>query len=190
MTVVAKRDLILVKGMTLLETLVAMFMLVMFFGVFVAVLEVTSRFVGEVENEFSTPKGVLIDHQEIQLELDELVEVLTQPGISKNRLDGQVSGAKQIAFDVGTDPDQACTPAGSNPLIYWGLPGPSLSFPDGYRICLWRGGSALAEASLSDLSKDASNANPGIYVLQALPVQADAARLPTRRVFCRPRPFC
>ena len=30
----------------------------------------------------------------------------------------------------------------------------------------------------------------GIYLLQALPEQLSSASLPTRRLFCRPRPFC
>jgi hypothetical protein len=174
--------------MTLLEMVVAMMMLVMFTGVVVAVLEVTSRYAGEVESGPQGSNGVLIDHQEIQIGLDQLAEVLGQPGISKDRLDGLVPGEPQIAFAPSTNPDQACAPAGSDPLQYWRLPGPRLLFPPGYRICVWRTG--LVEASTTDLLSNASGARAGIYVLQALPERADAASLPTRRLFCRPRPFC
>ena len=185
-------------GMTMLEMLVSVLILVMFFGIFVAVLEVSFRFAAEVEpafepgskSESGQSKGVLIDHQEIQQEFDELVMVLSQPGIAKLRFDGYVTGARQIAFSPTTDPDKACAPADSNPLQYWGLPGPSLKFPDGYRICVWKTG--LVESSPYALARDQGqgNAYPGIYILQALPERADAARLPTRRVFCRPRPYC
>ena len=174
--------------MTLLEMVVAMMMLVMFTGVVVAVLEVTSRFAGEVESGQQGSNGVLIDHQEIQIGLDQLAEVLGQPGISKDRLNGLVPGEAQIAFAPSADPDQACAPAGSNPLLQWGLPGPALRFPPGYRICVWRTG--LVEASTEALVRGDAGARAGIYVLQALPERADAASLPTRRLFCRPRPFC
>ena len=174
--------------MTLLEMVVAMMMLVMFTGVVVAVLEVTSRFAGEVESAQQGANGVLIDHQEIQIGLDQLAEVLGQPGISKDRLNGLVTGYPQIAFASSTDPVQACAPADSDPLQVWRLPGPKLLFPPGYRICVWTTG--LAEASTEALVRGDAGAKAGIYVLQALPERSDAASLPTRRLFCRPRPFC
>ena len=178
-------------GMSLLEMVVAMLMLVMFTGVVVAVLGITARFSGEVQGDVTKSNGVLIDHQEIQIALDSLVEVLSQPGLSKARLEGNVPGKVRIAYASTADPDQACAPAGSNPLAYWGLSGPVLDFPSSYRICLWQTG--LAESSMESLASPDwpnNNAKPGIYVLQALPERADAATLPTRRVFCRPRPFC
>ena len=179
------------SGMSLLEMVVAMSLLVMFTGVVAAVLEVTSRFAGEVESGAQGSNGVLIDHQEIQLGLDQLAEVLGQPGISKDRLNGLVAGYPQIAFAPSADPDQACAPAGSDPLQQWNLPGQALSFPPGYRICVWNTG--LVEASTQALvreDREDVGARAGIYVLQALPERSDAANLPTRRLFCRPRPFC
>ena len=178
-------------GMSLLEMVVAMLMLVMFTGVVVAVLEITARFSDEVQGDVTKSNGVLIDHQEIQIALDSLVEVLSQPGLSKARLEGNVPGKKRIAHTSAADPDQACAPAGSYPLAFWGVSGPVLDFPSSYRICLWQ--TRLAESSMESLASPDwpnNNAKPGIYVLQALPERADAATLPTRRVFCRPRPFC
>ena len=178
-------------GMSLLEMVVAMMMLVMFTGVVVAVLEITARFSGEFQGDITKSNGVLIDHQEIQIAFDSLVDVLSQPGLSKARLEGNVPGKVRIAYAFTSDPAQSCAPAGSNPLAFWGLSGPELHFPSSYRICLWQTG--LAESSMDSLvSSDWPNnsAKPGIYVLQALPERADAATLPTRRVFCRPRPFC
>lgn len=176
------------SGMSLLEVVVAVALLVTFTGVVVSVLEVTSRFAGEVESGSQGTNGVLIDQQEIQLGLDQLAEVLRQPAISKSRLEGKVPGYPRIAFPLSADPDQACAPAGSDPLQRWRLPGEPLSFPPGYRICVWSTG--LVEASVAALLTNAAGARAGIYVLQALPERSDAASLPTRRLFCRPRPFC
>ena len=180
-------------GMSLLEVVVAMLMLVMFTGVVVTVLEVSARFSGETESGEGGSNGVLIDHQEIQREFDTLIEVLNQPGITKERLTGinMQAGEKRVAFTSTDPPDEACAPAGSDPLAFWGLPGPSLKFPSKYRICLWQ--TSLVEASIRDLASDGwpqNNAKAGIYVLQALPERSDAAALPTRRLFCRPRPYC
>ena len=64
-------------------------------------------------------------------------------------------------------------------------------FPAGYSICLWQ--TSFEEASLQSLATDAWPGNKekaGLYILQALPDVADAATLPTRRLFCRPRPYC
>ena len=181
------------QGMSLLEMVVAMLMLVMFTGVVVTALGVTARFAGEIESGEKGSNGVLIHHQEIQIGFDQLAQVLSQPGITKERLMGMnlKSGQKRIAFSSTADPDNACAPAGSDPLAYWGLPGPSFIFPSNYRICVWQTG--LVEASIKDLATDGwpqNNAKAGIYVLQALPERSDAANLPTRRLFCRPRPYC
>ena len=178
-------------GMSLLEMVVAMLMLVMFTGVVVAVLEITARFSDEVQGDVTKSNCVLIDNQEIQIAFDSLVDVLSQPGLSKDRLEGNVPGKVRIAHASTSDPDQSCAPAGSNPLAFWGLSGPVLDFPSSYRICLWQSG--LAEASIKSLTSPnwpKNNAKPGILCPAGLPERADSATLPTRRVFCRPRPFC
>ena len=73
-------------GMTLLEMIVAMAMLVVFTGVVVLVMQFTLRFFTDSEsgeqNEFEVSNGVLIDHLEIQMAMDRLVEVLSQPGVA------------------------------------------------------------------------------------------------------------
>ena len=179
------------RGMTLLEVLVAILMLTVFTGVVAVVMEFTFRFLGEAEsgekNEFEVSNGVLIDHQEIQIVMDQLVEVLSQPGISKERLLGQEAGYRQIAFDPDqTDPQTACP--STDPVTQWELPMPTITLPPGYRLCLWT--TTEQEDGMSDLLADADGAQPGIYLLQALPEQVNATTLPTRRLFCRPRPFC
>ena len=176
------------QGMTFLEVLVAILMLTVFTGVVALVMEFTFRFLGEAEsgekNEFEVSNGVLIDHQEIQIVMDQLVEVLAQPGLSKERLLGQEAGYPQIAFDPDqTDPGTACP--STDPVTQWHLPMPIITLPPGYRLCLWM--TTKRESGMSSLL---AGAKPGIYLLQALPERLSATTLPTRRLFCRPRPFC
>ena len=178
------------QGMTLLEVLLALLMLVVFTGVVAVVMEFTLRFLGTAEsgekNQFDVSNGVLIDHQEIQIAMDQLVEVLSQPGISKDRLVGGLEGIPQIAFAPGVNPELACV-AGS-PVQQWDLPMPAIVLPAGYRLCLWM--TTERESDLPSLLAGTTGAKPGIYLLQALPVRLSATSLPTRRLFCRPRPFC
>ena len=176
------------RGMSLLEVLVAILMLVVFTGVVAMVMEFTFRFLGEAEsgerNQFDVSNGVLIDHQEIQLAMDQIVEVLAQPGISQQRLLGNESGKPQIAFDPDADLPQRACPA-FDPITAWGLLMNPISLPPGYRLCVWT--TTAKEPSLDALQ---NGAKPGIYLLQALPERLSSTNLPTRRLFCRPRPFC
>ena len=197
-------------GMTLLESLVAIIMLVVFTSVVALVMQFTLRFFSAAEsgdrNEFEVSNGVLIDHQQIQMAMDDLVEVLSQPGISLERLKGlercsaddppsscaactddfDESCRPQIAFDSGSDPQLACPAA--RPVTQWGLPMPEVSLPPGYRLCLWK--TTAVESPIGNLLEDRAGAQPGVYLLQALPESLSSASLPTRRLFCRPRPFC
>ena len=176
------------RGMSLLEVLVAILMLVVFTGVVAMVMEFTFRFIGEAEsgerNQFDVSNGVLIDHQEIQLAMDQIVEVLSQPGLTKQRLLGNEPGKPQIAFDPSADSPQTACPA-VDPISAWALPMGSISLPPGYRLCVWQ--TTVKEPSLEELD---DGAKPGVYLLQALPEQLSSSNLPTRRLFCRPRPFC
>ena len=188
-------------GMTILELIVAVLMLVVFTGVVAMVMEFTFRFMRDSEaeecktkqsqlcqanEEIRTSNGVLIDHKEIQHSMDLLVDMLSSPGISKERLDGKVIGKPRIAFDpVMDDPSVACV--ASDPVQQWDLPMQKISIPSGYRLCLWK--TSAVEPPLTNLLSG-SGAKPGIYLLQALPERLNASTLPTRRLFCRPRPFC
>ena len=168
-------------GMSFLELLVAVTMLVVFTGIVALVMQFTLRFFSAAEsgeqNEFEVSHGVLIDHQQIQMVMDDVVEVLSQPGIS---LEG-------IAFDPqSVQPNVACPAA--RPVTQWGLPMQEVSLPPGYRLCIWK--TTAVESSLAALVNGAYGAKPGIYLLQALPEQLTSSSLPTRRLFCRPRPFC
>jgi len=167
-------------GMSSLECVVAMVMLVFFTSIVALVMQFTLRFFTEAEagelNEFEVSNGVLIDHQQIQNAMDGLVEFLSQPGIS----------LESIAFDPSVQPNVACPAA--RPVTHWGLPMREVSLPPGYRLCLWK--TTAVESSMAALINEVDGAKPGIYLLQALPEQLSSNSLPTRRLFCRPRPFC
>ena len=163
------------SGMSSLELLLAIAMLAVFTGVVVMVMQFTLRFFGTAEsgaqNNLGFSNGVLIDHAQLHIAMDTLVEVLSQPGVS-------LSGS---AFTQTANPSVACT---DNPRSAWGLQGlmdvdeVRFLLPPGYRLCLLKT-TVLETAS-----------TPGIYLLQALPEQKSAFALPARRLFCRPRPFC
>ena len=108
-------------GMTLPEMIVAMAMLVVFIGVVVLVMQFTLRFFTDSEsgeqNEFEVSNGVLIDHLEIQMAMDRLVEVLSQPGVA-------VENIALTLNDPALDLAQDCA---SNPVSSWGLPKCNLS---------------------------------------------------------------
>ena len=187
------------SGMSVLELLLAITMLMVFTGVVAAVMEVTVRFMGDAEcpvdvngvsrhcNDKNTEvvaNGGLIDRQRIEFLFDQLELFLAQPGIHLSQIEA-ISGTLS---DLPSQP--ACTPEATTSFWAGKVPGlPVLSFPRGYHICLWRTG--LPEASMKDLAnRFNSSATPGLYVLQALPTRLNASTLPVRRLFCRPRPFC
>ena len=155
-------------GMTLLEMLVAVLMLVVFTGVVVMVMEFTNRFFADAE---AGDKGVLVEHAEIQIEMDRLAHVLAQPGITLPRI-------KKISNAFTDPPPSSCVVSGGDIAGAWGLPIPKTSLPEGYSLCLW-----------TTIPLE-TNSSPGIYVLQALPAKISASKLPTRRIFCRPRHLC
>ena len=172
------------KGMNILEVMVATLMLGVFTGIVAMVMEFTFRFYGNPEDG---SKGVLIDHAEIHLAMDQLVDVLSQPGLSKDVL-------HQIAFPLVEDGERngidlkdlltdACTKNPSANPIWKEKVSPmslaGITLPDGYSICIWR--TSFEEVSPSQA---------GIYMLQALPDESSASMLPVRRLFCRPRPLC
>lgn len=176
--------------MSLLEMLVALSMLVVFTGVVVMVMEFTNRFFVDLEGEkredtSGNPvwgKGVLVEHAEIQIVMDRLVEVLSQSGVSSQVQTFSSSYLSptpptcvgSVEFDDGDlKPYFAADIADA-----WNLPIPAIRLPRGYSLCLW------------STNPPESASMPGVYVLQALPDKVSASKLPTRRIFCRPRHLC
>ena len=171
--------------MTLLELLIAVLMLMTFTGVVVMVMEFSLRFLGDIdltEEEINDPganaNGVLIDHAEARYSMDKLVKVLSQPAISNTDLVTISSGVTRCSID---------------PALDWGLPMSRIEPPFGYQFCLST--TTKIESNWSGLLAGGST---GIYMLQALPESpidplkpaVTPSRLPARRLFCRPRPFC
>ena len=76
--------------MSLLELLLAASMLAVFTGVVAMVMQFTLRFVDKAEsgqrNEDNVFNGVLIDHQQLHIVMDSMVEVLAQPGVSLDNI--------------------------------------------------------------------------------------------------------
>lgn len=165
------------SGMSLVELIVALLMLVAFGSAFITVTEFTSRFMRESEDGLPGSQGLLIDQHQLHVAMDQLVDVLNQPGITLN--DVMRIQRKGCVFDPMSGDLDAET--GS-----WGLPGPRLFLPPGYRFCLYS--TSLSESSVEDLLN--TSGKPGIYLIKAEPESVSAASLPVRRLFCRPKPFC
>ena len=89
-------------GMSLLEVLIAVSMLIVFTGVFAMVMQFTLRFFDEAEagkrNEDDVSNGVLIDHQQLHIVIDSMVEVLVQPGL----------GLENISYSQTESPHSVC----------------------------------------------------------------------------------
>ena len=110
------------SGMSVLELLLAVTMMMVFTGVVAAVMEVSLRFMGEAEcpvdlngvahcNDESTEtedvaNGVVIDRLRIEALFDQMEPVLVQPGIHRSRIDS-------ISGTLGDVPSDVCTGEGS-----------------------------------------------------------------------------
>ena len=163
-------------GMTLPEVIVAVLMLAAFTGLFVVVINYTTNFFVSRDRSRDDVRGVLIDHHELLMSMDQLAETLSQPGYKLNEI---------------TEITQNCSYPPKPPTKIWGLPGvEKQSLPDGYKICLFP--TSLLESSLEDLAAGKADAKPGIYILYASPLadKISLNALPVRRLFCRPKPYC
>ena len=172
------------SGMTVLELLVAVTMLLVFTGTVVMVSGTLFRFLSPIVqgagNGVSHSNGLLIDQIELRATMQRLVSLLEQPGISREQLLGK------IAYPQSTDPDQACV---VDPIRGWNLPldtGAIPSLPSGYRLCVWT--TSIQESTTQQLLS--GDSSPGVYVIQAVPEQLTTSHLPSRLLFCRPKPFC
>lgn len=158
-------------GMTLLEMLFAMVMITTFTGVVVVVMEFANRFFVDSEGNGN---GVLVEHAELQIDMDRLVEVLSQSAIPLSDIKNFSS-----VYIPSLPLPPTCVRPGQNFAVRWNLPIPKMVLTtDGYSLCLWSTSPAETPSS------------PGVYVLQAVPDKISASKLPTRRIFCRPRHLC
>ena len=114
----------------------------------------------------SRPQWVLIDHQQIQIVMDGLVEVLSQPGIS-----------------MGNCLAPCCSSCGLPACPKWpvGLADAEVSLPLAIG-CVWKTTSEKLDARSRLMLMERSQA---LYVARSTGT-AGSSSLPTRRLFCRP----
>jgi len=178
------------NGMSLVEVIISITLLSIFFTSYAAFVEISSRFNSKENVDLNNSNGLIIDHHYLFMTLEKYANFLSQAGITLT----DINTIKQT--QTGNLPS-GCS---LSPQIEWEIPidqkpltginwQPSNA---GYAICLKS--SSIIESSLSDLvskSKGNSlNAQPGLYFLLALPNEVSIDGLPVRKMFCRPQPFC
>ena len=164
------------RGMTLPELILAVLMLVSFTGITVMVTQFTARFFqplneGAKEDNVLSNKelsDVLNHHSKINIAIDSIIEILSEPGIDKNL----ILGLK-------------CT---SLPSSEWNIPSiDAEAIPKSYKICIKP--TSLSESNYLELTN--GEGKPGIYIVFSKPENGVSVNsTPVRRIFCRPKPFC
>jgi prepilin-type N-terminal cleavage/methylation domain-containing protein len=171
------------SGMTLFELVIAIAMLAIFMLNATAAMQYFIQYyLGSNNFKESTgqQRSRLTDQAYLQMNLDYFSDLLAQPGFSNQELIG-LSGPKNCS---------------SNPFLGWKLPGDSNSnkpgpptgassdlqesqkslYPPGYSYCLM---------PTSLVSTDTS-----IWILYAKPDSPSMTTIASRRIFCRPKPWC
>ena len=164
------------EGMTLPELVLAIFMLISFTGFTLMIVRYTSRFFQplneEAKEEYISAKKDLKDNLNDQTLInnafDSIIEILSEPGIKKDYI-----------------LNLECT---SLPALEWNIPSiDTKAIPKSYKICIKS--TSLSESSYSGLIS--GEGKPGIYILYSKPDNGiSVSATPTRRIFCRPKPFC
>ena len=176
--------------MSLVEVVISIMLLSLFFITYAGFVQVSSRFNNTEKKDLNNSNGLIIDHHYLFITLEKYANLISQPGITLT----EINNIKQK--QIGN------LPAGCSlsPKIEWELPIIQKPIPGidwqpsnaGYAICLKS--TSISESSLSDLvSKSKGNsldAQPGLYFLIALPDKVSINALPVRKLFCRPQPFC
>ena len=178
------------SGVSLVETVISVTLLSIFFITYSSFVEISSKFTKKEITDLNNSNGLIIDHHYLYLTLEKYSKFLAQSGMTLTDINN-IRQKKIGDLPVG------CS---FSPHIDWEIPieqkpitgtnwQPSNA---GYAICLRS--SSIIESSLSDLvskSKGNSiNAQPGLYFLLALPDEVSIDRLPIRKIFCRPHAFC
>ena len=170
------------EGMSITELIMASLMLTAFTSVFIVVSRFTAKFLQPInidgarnyelakdisikENEMA---DILNDHFQINVAIDSIISVLSQPGIDKS-------------FILNLK----CT---SLPYSDWKIPSINeKAIPKNYSICVKP--TLLPESSYMDLIS--LKGKPGIYIIYTKPNNGITYNsTPVRRIFCRPKPFC
>ena len=178
------------EGMSLVEVMITITLLTLFFTTYSGFVEIASRFTKKENTNLNNSNGLVIDRHYLSITLDKYASFLAQPGLSLT----DINNIKQKQISN--------LPAGCSfsPSIDWDIPVnlkpiPSVNWQPsnaGYAICLKS--SSIAESPLSDLVSKSKgnniNAQPGLYFLLALPNEVSINGLPMRKIFCRPYPYC
>ncbi len=176
--------------MSLVEIVISITLLSIFFASYSGFVEISSRFNSKEQTDLNNSNGLLIDHHYLFITLEKYADFLSQPGIKLadiNSIIQRQTGNLPNGCSLSPSIDWV-VPINQKPItgIDWQ---PSNA---GYAICLKS--TSITESSLSDLvykSKgNSSNAQPGLYFLLALPNEVSIDGLPVRKLFCRPQPFC
>ena len=178
------------RGMSLVEAVISITLLTLFFTIYTGFVEISSKFTKKENTNLNNSNGLQIDHHYLSLSLDKYANFLSQPGITLNDINlikQKQSGNLPIGCSLSPNIDWDI-PITQKPVsgVNWQ---PSNA---GYAICLKS--SSIVESSLSDLVSKSkgndTNAQPGLYFLVALPNEVSINSLPMRRLFCRPQPYC
>tara|TARA_Y100001968_G_scaffold332661_1_gene391707 strand:- start:4128 stop:4709 length:582 start_codon:yes stop_codon:yes gene_type:complete len=177
------------SGMTIIEMVVAIYMLVLFLTVSILITELSMRYLGSNDSNSRVsgiPRNAINDQYNLSLFLERYANILSQPAISLSKIT-LIESSKEGSLPKG------CS---YTPNLTWQLP-VSSTIPSagnwtpggsGYAICLRS--TPLRESSLSDLIENKLNAKPGIYFLLGLNNEISTTKIPIRKVFCRPSSFC
>ncbi len=177
-------------GMSLVEAIISITLLSLFFTTYTGFVEIASKFNQKASTNLNNSNGLFIDHHYLALTLEEYKNVLSQPGVLRNEINNIIQNK------VGDLPE-GCS---LSPHSDWSIPVNQLPIPEsnwqpstaGYVICLKP--TSIVESSLSDLVSKSkginTNAQPGLYFLVALPDELTINGLPMRKLFCRPIPYC
>jgi hypothetical protein len=159
-------------GMTFLEVMIAILLFAMFTGVTVMVTELMAAMVSRDSIQTGAQEcGVApVDRACLEQFLDELVGTLEQPVFPPAKL---LAGLRQ------------CKPTAEQLLDLSLAEIPVAPWPPGYTVCLYDYGSVNPA-----YGEDLESERPGLYLLQAQPVQSSPLRQPVQRLFCRPRLLC
>ena len=178
------------SGMSMIEVIITMTLLSLFFTFYAIFVDIASRYNDKEQNDLTNSNGLTIDQHYLSLTLDKYINFLSQPGM-------RLTDINQIKSLQPENLPSGCT---FSPNIDWQIPikQKPISNVDwqpsnaGYAICLKP--TSIIESPLSDLiSKSNGNsiqAQPGLYFLLALPNEVSINKLPIRKLFCRPHPYC
>jgi len=180
------------QGMTLLELLVAVIFFTVFMGVFLAVTEFTLQFLRGVEGGRPASELALartITRQQLTAlgsELSSLGEKDLSSFMGPSNCLRDVQSTLTTGHPIWTLPSR--TASGANLPQQWGIQDKQLARLDQQvatrgsmeRICLYS----------TSYQEDEDKGQPGLYILQAEPLQSGPLNQPVRLVLCRPDYLC